>query len=39
MAFEKDDIWVLKGELWYCTRKSGMTEKYVRVVKDMSEAV
>ena len=26
---------VPREELWYCMRKSGMTEKYVRLVQDM----
>ena len=26
---------VLREELWYCMRKSGVTEKYVRLVQDM----
>ena len=25
-------------ELWYCMRKSGVVEKYVRVVEDMYES-
>ncbi|KAK3557964.1 hypothetical protein QTP86_005212 [Hemibagrus guttatus] len=28
---------VPREELWYCTRKSGVAEKYVRVVQDMYE--
>ncbi|KAK3564719.1 hypothetical protein QTP86_024874, partial [Hemibagrus guttatus] len=28
---------VPREELWYCMRKSGVTEKYVRVVQDMYE--
>ena len=28
---------VPREELWYCMRKSGMTEKYVRLVQDMYE--
>ncbi|KAK3542084.1 hypothetical protein QTP86_012411 [Hemibagrus guttatus] len=28
---------VLREELWYCMRKSGVAEKYVRVVQDMYE--
>ncbi|KAK3568949.1 hypothetical protein QTP86_020633 [Hemibagrus guttatus] len=30
-------IWVPREELWYCMRKSGVAEKYVRVVQDMYE--
>ena len=26
---------VLRKKLWYCMRKSGMAEKYVRLVQDM----
>ncbi|KAK3559330.1 hypothetical protein QTP86_012758 [Hemibagrus guttatus] len=29
--------WVPREELWYCMRKSGVAEKYVRVVQDMYE--
>ena len=28
---------VSREELWYCMRKSGMVEKYVRLVQDMYE--
>lgn len=28
---------VAKEELWYCMRKLGLSEKYVRVVRDMYE--
>ena len=28
---------VSREELWYCMRKSGVAEKYVRVVQDMYE--
>ena len=28
---------VLREELWYCMRKSGMAEKYVQLVQDMYE--
>ena len=28
---------VLREELWYCMRKSGMAKKYVRLVQDMYE--
>ena len=28
---------VLREELWYCMRKSGLVEKYVRLVQDMYE--
>ncbi|KAK3539428.1 hypothetical protein QTP70_007668 [Hemibagrus guttatus] len=28
---------VPRGELWYCMRKSGVAEKYVRMVQDMYE--
>ncbi|KAK3570267.1 hypothetical protein QTP86_017111, partial [Hemibagrus guttatus] len=30
---------VPKEELWYCMRKSGVAEKYVRVVQDMYERI
>ncbi|KAK3553592.1 hypothetical protein QTP70_005764 [Hemibagrus guttatus] len=30
-------FWVPREELWYCMRKSGVAEKYVRVVQDMYE--
>ncbi|KAK3543276.1 hypothetical protein QTP70_014062, partial [Hemibagrus guttatus] len=38
-AVGPDDIPVegAKEELWYCMRKSGVAEKYVRVVQDMYE--
>ena len=26
---------VPREEVWYCTRKSGLAEKYVRIVQDM----
>ena len=26
---------VPREEVWYCMRKSGLTEKYVRIVQDM----
>ena len=29
---------VPREELWYCMRKSGMAEKYVRLVQDMYKA-
>ena len=28
---------VIRDELWYCMRKSGVAEKYVRVVQNMYE--
>ena len=28
---------ISREELWYCMRKSGMMEKYVRLVQDMYE--
>ncbi|KAM7373883.1 hypothetical protein PAMP_006573 [Pampus punctatissimus] len=34
---EKDYDSVPREELWYCMRKSGVTETYVRVVQDMYE--
>uniref|UniRef100_A0A3B4CLA2 ribonuclease H n=1 Tax=Pygocentrus nattereri TaxID=42514 RepID=A0A3B4CLA2_PYGNA len=34
---EKADDRVPREELWYCMRKSGVAEKYVRVVQDMYE--
>ncbi|KAK3570673.1 hypothetical protein QTP86_024754 [Hemibagrus guttatus] len=34
---EKAHDRVLREELWYCMRKSGVAEKYVRVVQDMYE--
>ena len=34
---EKADDRVPKKELCYCIRKSGMAEKYVRLVQDMYE--
>ncbi len=30
---------VTREELWYCMRKSGVAEKYVRVVQDMYTAL
>lgn len=27
--------WVPREELWFCIRKSGVTEKYVSAVQDM----
>ncbi|KAK3535149.1 hypothetical protein QTP70_004804 [Hemibagrus guttatus] len=35
--FEKAYDRVPREELWYCMRKSGVAEKYVRVVQDMYE--
>ena len=37
MDLEKAYDRVLRDELWYCIRKSGMVEKYVRLVQDMYE--
>ena len=34
---EKAYDWVPHEELWYCMRKSGIAEKYVRLVQDMYE--
>ncbi|KAK3556309.1 hypothetical protein QTP70_007129 [Hemibagrus guttatus] len=34
---EKAYVRVPREELWYCMRKSGVAEKYVRVVQDMYE--
>ncbi|KAK3552516.1 hypothetical protein QTP86_013249 [Hemibagrus guttatus] len=34
---QKDLYRVPREELWYCMRKSGVAEKYVRVVQDMYE--
>ncbi|KAK3516856.1 hypothetical protein QTP70_027072, partial [Hemibagrus guttatus] len=36
-ALEKAYDRVPREELWYCIRKSGVAEKYVRVVQDMYE--
>ncbi|KAK3529495.1 hypothetical protein QTP70_031738 [Hemibagrus guttatus] len=36
-VFEKAYDRVPREELWYCMRKSGVAEKYVRVVQDMYE--
>ncbi|KAK3506359.1 hypothetical protein QTP70_011304 [Hemibagrus guttatus] len=33
----RSDLGVPREELWYCMRKSGVAEKYVRVVQDMYE--
>lgn len=35
MDLEKASNRVPRKELWYCTRKSGVAEKYLRVVQDM----
>ena len=35
MDLEKAYTTVTREELWYCTRKSEMAEKYVRLVQDM----
>ena len=35
VALEKADDRVLREELWCCMRKSGESEKYVRVVQGM----
>ena len=37
MDLEKVYDRVPKEELWYCMRKSGMTEKYVGFIQDMYE--
>ena len=37
MDLEKAYDRVSKEELWYCMRKSGMAQKYVRLVQDMHE--
>ena len=37
MDLEKAYNWVPREELWYCMRKSGIVEKYVRLVQDMYE--
>ncbi|KAK3555041.1 hypothetical protein QTP86_005805 [Hemibagrus guttatus] len=37
MNLEKAYYRVPREELWYCMRKSGVAEKYVRVVQDMYE--
>ena len=37
MDLEKAYNRVPREELWYCMRKSGMMEKYVRLVQDMYE--
>uniref|UniRef100_A0A8C4TF98 Myosin XVIIIB n=1 Tax=Erpetoichthys calabaricus TaxID=27687 RepID=A0A8C4TF98_ERPCA len=37
MSGDSDEEWVPREELWYCMRKSGVAEKYVRVVQDMYE--
>ena len=34
---EKAYDWVPRQELWYSMRKSGIAEKYVRIVQDMYE--
>ena len=28
-------MFILREDVWYCMRKSGLAEKYVRVVKNM----
>ena len=35
---EKADDREPREELWYCMRKSGVAEKYIRVVQDMYES-
>ena len=37
MVLEKAYGRVMREEVWYCMRKSGMVEKYVRVVQNMYE--
>ena len=37
MDLEKAYDRVPREELWYCMTKSGMAEKYVRLVQDMYE--
>ena len=37
VELEKADDRVPRDELWYCMRKSGVAEKYIRVVQDMYE--
>ena len=37
MDLEKAYDRVLRKELWYCMRKSGIVEKYVQLVQDMYE--
>ena len=37
MDLEKACDRVLREELWYCMKKSGIVEKYVRLVQDMYE--
>ncbi|KAK3572938.1 hypothetical protein QTP86_010540, partial [Hemibagrus guttatus] len=39
MDLEKAYDRVPREELWYCMRKSGIAEKYVRVVQDMYERI
>lgn len=35
---EKAYDWVLREEMWFCIRKSGAAEKYVRFVQGMCES-
>ena len=35
MDLEKAYDKVRREEVWYCMRKSGLAEKYVRIVQDM----
>lgn len=39
MDLEKADDRVPRDELWYCMKKSGVAEKFMKVVENMYETV